>query len=75
LTAAGSLHLIRGPAVTPVQPSLGNPGEAVIDSTARLVLYSLYDWFTGRRAARIYHIAEQRDSPLVPLPDADSHTP
>jgi uncharacterized protein (TIGR03437 family) len=75
VTAAGSLYLIRGPAVTTVPASLGSPGEAVIDSAARMVVYSLFDWGTGRRSIRIYRIAEQRDSALAALPGSDSHTP
>jgi len=75
VSAYGSLYLIRGPAVTAVQASQGYASEAVIDSAARIVVYSTYDWFTARRSIRMYRIAEQRDSALAALPGADSHTP
>ncbi|MDP2999679.1 MAG: hypothetical protein Q8N47_19485 [Bryobacterales bacterium] len=75
VSAAGSLYLIRGPAVTQVQTGMGSPGEAVIDSAARMVVYSMFDWGTGRRSIRIYRIGEQRDSALAALGGADSHTP
>jgi uncharacterized protein (TIGR03437 family) len=61
--------------VTQVQLSPGSPGEAVIDSAARIVVYSMFDWGSGRRSIRIYRIAEQLDSALTVLPGADSHTP
>jgi len=75
VSAAGSLCFIRGSARTCVQVRPGDPGEAVIDSAARIVVYSMFDWGTSRRSIRIYRIAEQRDSALAALPDADSHTP
>ena len=73
----GSLSLIRGPAVTEVKVASGRPGEAVIDSGARVMVYSsfVFDGGSPQRSIRIYRISEQRDSALAEFPNADSHTP
>jgi uncharacterized protein (TIGR03437 family) len=75
VATAGSLYVIRGQSVTRVDTGLGTPGEGVIDSAARRVVYSFWDWSVGRRSIRIYRIPEQRDAVLAAPPGADSHAP
>ncbi len=73
--ASGSLYVIQGSKATEVRVPTGSPGEPVIDSSASLIVYSLFDWTTSRRSIRIYRIAEQRDAELAAFPNADSYTP
>ena len=53
----------------------GHPKEAVIDSAAGIVVYSISVSDIGPRSIRTYRIHEQQDSELVSLQGADCHTP
>ncbi|MFB3827978.1 MAG: hypothetical protein ACE15B_14505 [Bryobacteraceae bacterium] len=75
VVASGSLYILQSGKAIEVRAPPGSPGEAVIDSSATVIVYSLLDWRTNRRSIRIYRVAEGRDAALAAVSGEDSHAP
>ena len=70
-----TLTLLSPTTVKRIPLAYGSPGEAVIDSAARIVVYSVRGGGGSLPSIHIYLIAEGQDKVLAAFPNADSYAP